>query len=358
MERVWLRCSPGQLLWATRGHSWDFRILTPADAAGLDPLSLYEAVFSAGGGSPAIREGECRFFRAEVIDNAGSDCWVIGARFLDPEKTRRDEAGRPIPHEVLLVCKKDEAPAPNTSPADWHLQVFERLVPVYRKLFALEASDQVIVPPESIIPFEIVRQDSSATAEWIDLGRITCASRHTVRNGAPPGRGRSKRGTWPPILLAAFVLLVIVAVSPERPDAAWFEGQWVERLKAPWEGASDETYEHYVRVLDRQGPRRFVFTGHELRVQSQEEVLEFWFDVSDEQKQGSDKEMIALAVLILRNKRDHERSKAYLERHGDDQMVVRWTGTGLFADVSLGDRELHVADKGFELIQLERSGTE
>lgn len=76
---------PRELIWATRGRSWGFRFLL---SAGLpDPLPTYEFVFGGLAESPVVwsRVGE----RA-------------GLRFPDPLQ-RRDEAGRVIPHEFVLL---------------------------------------------------------------------------------------------------------------------------------------------------------------------------------------------------------------------------------------------------------------
>ena len=81
------------LLWATRGRRWGFRFLYVDDAvAGADPLPLYERAFA---GHEDETEG----------------CWradeLLAVRILDPEG-RRDEAGRVIPHEIVLEAAQAE----------------------------------------------------------------------------------------------------------------------------------------------------------------------------------------------------------------------------------------------------------
>jgi hypothetical protein len=88
------------LLWATRGRSWGFRFLPVAgSSAGADPLPLYERAFAG-------HEGEAE------------GCWdtdgLLAVRILDPEG-RRDEAGRTIPHEIVLEAAQVEHVA---TPAD------------------------------------------------------------------------------------------------------------------------------------------------------------------------------------------------------------------------------------------------
>ena len=75
------------LLWATRGRAWGFRFL-PVDGTGAaaDPLPLYERAFSGH-------------------EDEDEGCWrtdgLLAVRLRDPEG-RADEAGRVIPHELVL----------------------------------------------------------------------------------------------------------------------------------------------------------------------------------------------------------------------------------------------------------------
>lgn len=71
-------------IWATRGRTWGFRFLR--DGGFDDPLEVYQEAFADFGDR---REGWQRFNDAVVL------------RFPDPEG-RRDEAGRVIPHDVVL----------------------------------------------------------------------------------------------------------------------------------------------------------------------------------------------------------------------------------------------------------------
>lgn len=104
------------LLWATRGHGWGFRFLPVGDApAGADPLPLYERAF-AGHEEP---EG-C--WRADAL---------LAVRILDPEG-RRDEAGRAIPHEIVLDAAQGEH---ISTPADAIEHVWPLLAERYAALW-------------------------------------------------------------------------------------------------------------------------------------------------------------------------------------------------------------------------------
>lgn len=73
------------LVWATRGRSWGFRFLL--DGGHSDPLPVYERAFAG-------TEGESTVCRRVV--------GTVALRFPDP-LGRRDEAGRPIPHDIVVL---------------------------------------------------------------------------------------------------------------------------------------------------------------------------------------------------------------------------------------------------------------
>lgn len=77
---------PEELIWATRGQSWGFRFLL--DGGLTDPLSTYEEAFADYPEEP------------ELWRTLSSRAAAL--RFLDPGG-RRDLAGRPIPHDFVLL---------------------------------------------------------------------------------------------------------------------------------------------------------------------------------------------------------------------------------------------------------------
>lgn len=76
--------APG-LVWATRGRRWGFRLLLTAGLK--DPLRHYELAFDGAADEPTVYQRTA----------AG-----VALRFPDPDG-RRDEAGRVIPHEFVLL---------------------------------------------------------------------------------------------------------------------------------------------------------------------------------------------------------------------------------------------------------------
>ena len=235
MEKVWLSWSPDQLLWATRGRSWGFRILMPASVTGVSPLSIYEAVFGAINASTPVQESQPQFVRADMVDARGVDFRVMAARFLDPDMTCCDESGRRIPHEIMLVGKKNSMPDPRTAPPDWHLQIFRHLAPLYRELYRLESSDQVVVTTESIGPSDIRKDGSSSMAIWIDAGTVLREKHpvcHIISQGmiARCGLGRRRVSAFLVLMLA--VALIIAVIVPTAPNP-WASGG-DQRIVARW----------------------------------------------------------------------------------------------------------------------------
>ena len=80
-----------RLIWATRGRTWGFRFLH--DGGFEDPLPVYEAAFSGfDDKSEAWRRVAETVARPEMV----------ALRFPDPSG-RRDQAGRVIPHDFVLL---------------------------------------------------------------------------------------------------------------------------------------------------------------------------------------------------------------------------------------------------------------
>lgn len=104
------------LVWATRGRSWGFRFLL--DGGHPDPLATYDRAFAG-------TEGERAVFKL-----AGTN---VALRFPDP-LGRRDEAGRVIPHDIVVQSPlADEV----RSAEDGQRLVWTRLADTYARVWNL-----------------------------------------------------------------------------------------------------------------------------------------------------------------------------------------------------------------------------
>lgn len=79
-------------IWSTRGRAWGYRFLRTGGSS--DPLVERDRAFD--GSDP----------EAEVFHRRGS---TLALRFIDPED-RKDAAGRPIFHEVVIVGPESSGP--------------------------------------------------------------------------------------------------------------------------------------------------------------------------------------------------------------------------------------------------------
>jgi len=173
MSDPWLSWSRDQLLWATRGLHWGFRIIVKPPESKFNALTLYEEVFSTSSTLLAPKESQPEFFQVEVADRNGEARPVMAARFLDPDPTHRDAAGRRILHEVLLVWHKGEMPKPESTPADWHLRVFGQLRSEYERIYPLESLGTVDVRLESAATPSTATEEKRAAPERSGISEVT-----------------------------------------------------------------------------------------------------------------------------------------------------------------------------------------
>ncbi len=78
------------VIWATRGRDWGFRFLR--DGGFPDPLPVYDRAFTG------VQTGPVAFHKTGT---------AVAVRFPDPAG-RKDAAGRPIPHELVVLPPEAE----------------------------------------------------------------------------------------------------------------------------------------------------------------------------------------------------------------------------------------------------------
>lgn len=162
METLRQDWSADLLLWATRGRSWGFRILRHPALTDVDWLSVYEKVFSRTDSSPA-------FFHAELEMPELGRWNLIAARFADPDHSR-DDAKRPIPHELILFAKAGSKFLLSELPTDWHLQVFEVLRREFQQVYAKESIGHLQLKFDARGTLERGANNLHVTCNWKDLG--------------------------------------------------------------------------------------------------------------------------------------------------------------------------------------------
>lgn len=186
-----------ELLWATRGKTWGFRVLMAPGEWSSTPMLLYQSVFNANRVSMTWSEGSI----LGTWETLGSEtCSILAARFTDPDPGAVDEAGRPISHEfiALVSCRKNMLLG---LPYKWYLDVFKALERSYRAVYE-DPECRSIAAPNGEITFALLDGAHEALAEGrlIDLGVIG----PSVLSAQPPKRSRRL-----PVLIALACVLVL-----------------------------------------------------------------------------------------------------------------------------------------------------
>jgi len=113
--------SPRGVIWATRGRTWGFRFLL--DGGLPNPLAEYERVF-----------GDLKDEPTAWVQTAGR----VGLRFPDPE-SRRDTAGRIIPHEFVILGPQSERLQSLEAGKEW---VWLRVANAYERVWGADRPPQ------------------------------------------------------------------------------------------------------------------------------------------------------------------------------------------------------------------------
>lgn len=120
--------APEGVIWATRGRSWGFRFLLNGGFA--DPLQTYERMFSN------LENDPIAWRRTDEM---------VALRFPDP-LGRRDESGRVIPHEFVVVGGVAKFIGTVDEGVE---QIWPRVADVYARVWDAERP-----PSESALGFE------------------------------------------------------------------------------------------------------------------------------------------------------------------------------------------------------------
>jgi len=124
--------------------------------------------------------------------------------------------------------------------------------------------------------------------------------------------------------VAVVLLSIIVICFGCGPPPTAYEGRWVEQVRSRWEGTTDEYYSYYVKEFERQGPREFVFEGDTLTVSRQGQTSYYWFSLTEEMVPDEQGNVRPKLTLVLSDKDSYEETRCYLEKQGDDRILVWW----------------------------------
>ncbi len=114
----------------TRGKSWGFRFLSKCSALSSVIDAVYKSVFLRD-------ESRFGYWKGCIIDDGVKKPYVA-CRCYD-STMQRDEAGRRIPHEFLLLCSEEEYNLINGSA--WESLILEQVRGLYSKRYSLCANE-------------------------------------------------------------------------------------------------------------------------------------------------------------------------------------------------------------------------
>ena len=125
-----LSVNNGNFLWLTRGKSWGFRFLSKCSSLSSVVDVVYKALFLRD-------EGRFGYWKG-CITVDGVKKPYVACRCYD-STMQRDEAGRRIPHEFLLLCSDEEYNLLNGSA--WESLILEQVRDLYSKRYSLCANE-------------------------------------------------------------------------------------------------------------------------------------------------------------------------------------------------------------------------
>ena len=157
-----LSVNNGNFLWMTRGKSWEFRFLSKCSS--LSPVIdvAYKTVF--------LRD-ESRFgYWKGVISFNGRKWPYVACRCYD-RTMQRDEAGRRIPHDFLLLCSDEEHNI--MSGLAWDSLIQDQVRGLYSERYLCSAEKVTDCLINFIIPLEkgIAIEDSCVTLD-VDIPTV------------------------------------------------------------------------------------------------------------------------------------------------------------------------------------------
>ncbi len=146
-----------KLLWSTRGREWGFRLLRePQFDVAANWQAARDSIFRSS-------TNDADFFARGVQSlRSGYRAAFVAARFHDPE-SRRDAAGRVIPHEVIFFEPDSRDSPPAATAAEFQERVWPLLKDAYGQLYGLSV--------EEVRGHQVVVNNSDLVVQLVQPGR-------------------------------------------------------------------------------------------------------------------------------------------------------------------------------------------
>lgn len=174
----------GNFLWMTRGKRWEFRLLSKCSSLSPAVEFVYKTVFLRD-------EGRFGYWKG-VVTVEGVQKRYVACRCYE-ETIQRDEAGRRIPHEFLLLCSDEEFGLLNG--VAWASAIMEQVRELYAERYPLHANEVTDCP----IDFRVSLDSAGKVTEPCISLDIAVPKPHERPS---PARKKSPAIPWVLLLLA------------------------------------------------------------------------------------------------------------------------------------------------------------
>ena len=185
-------------LWFTRGKSWGFQFLSkPSGFSSVE--NIYKKVF--------LTDEDYFGYWKGVISSDSREGYYIACRCYDEKKSISDEAGRRIPHELLILCE-DQNQQEEFALLSWGPAVMDRIREAYLERYELESAEI----SECYISFELVSEDLPTAVPPCIITNALLSDDNPVNSNAKNGTFQQEK-SHNSILLWIVLLLFVAGMA-------------------------------------------------------------------------------------------------------------------------------------------------
>lgn len=185
-------------LWFTRGKSWGFRFLSkPSGFSSAE--KIYKKVF--------LTDEDYFGYWKGFLSSGNRKVYYIACRCYDEKESISDEAGRRIPHELLILCE-DQNQQEEFALLSWGPALMDRIREAYLERYDLE-SEEI---NECNIHFELDSEDLPTAEHPCIITNVLLPDDNPVNSNAKNGIFQQEK-SHKSILLWIVLLLFIAGMA-------------------------------------------------------------------------------------------------------------------------------------------------
>jgi len=146
-------------LWVTRGEKWGFRYLSKCSLLTSHIDFIYKKLFLSD-------ESRLGYWKGNIVINKESKYQYVACRCYDDTCIQKDEAGRRIPHEFLLLCSVDDCNMLANLP--WGALIIDKIRNQYLELLHCSSNEV----GDCLIDFSLEASLESGEREFCDSSSL------------------------------------------------------------------------------------------------------------------------------------------------------------------------------------------